>query len=141
VTRRFTSAGCFYLQDPDRTAGIRVDCAPAQVPPEGAVPMVSGVIQTVASERVIAATSVANLIRESKTFQIPSVMQTGRQLGMCMMNDSLCDLVKHKVVAPEEALDKAIDRSGLAAMLGKVGITAPRGPQMVLCVVKVMTSA
>jgi twitching motility protein PilT len=80
-----------------------------------------------AFEVLIAASSVANLIRESKTFQIPSVMQTGRQLGMCMMNDSLCDLVKHKVVAPGEALNKAIDRSGLAAMLAKIGITAPSG--------------
>jgi twitching motility protein PilT len=57
--------------------------------------------------------AVANLIRESKIFQIPSIMQTGRNLGMRLMNDSLVALVKDGVVAPEEAMLKANDKSGL----------------------------
>jgi twitching motility protein PilT len=43
---------------------------------------------------------VANLIREAKIFQIPSVLQTSRKQGMCLMNDSLLDLVKRNVVEP-----------------------------------------
>jgi len=57
--------------------------------------------------------SIANLIRESKIFQIPSVIQTGKKLGMCLMNDSLLDAVKKKVVEPQEAYAKAIDKAGL----------------------------
>jgi twitching motility protein PilT len=57
--------------------------------------------------------AVANLIREGKIFQIPSIMQTGRKSGMRLLNDSLLDLVKRRVVAPEEALNKALDKSGL----------------------------
>jgi twitching motility protein PilT len=57
--------------------------------------------------------SIANLIRESKIFQIPSVIQTGRKFGMCLMNDSLLDAVRKKVVEPQEAYAKAIDKAGL----------------------------
>jgi twitching motility protein PilT len=57
--------------------------------------------------------AISNLIRESKIFQIPSIMQTGRKVGMCLMNDSLLRLVKDGIVAPEEALAKANDKPGL----------------------------
>ena len=61
--------------------------------------------------------AISNLIRESKIFQIPTIMQTGRKIGMCLMNDSLFRLVKDGVVAPEEALSKSNDKSGLQLML------------------------
>jgi twitching motility protein PilT len=77
-------------------------------------------------EVLVSTLSVANLIREAKTFQIPSVMQTGRSLGMCMMNDSLAELVRKKIVAPEEAMDKALDKSGLAVMFQKIGVSVPK---------------
>jgi twitching motility protein PilT len=66
--------------------------------------------------------AIANLIRESKVFQIPSIMQTGRKLGMCLMNDSLFKLAKDGIVAPEEALAKANDKPGLLAAFQSAGI-------------------
>ncbi len=66
--------------------------------------------------------SIANLIRESKIFQIPSIMQTGRKMGMCLMNDSLFRLVKEGTVAPEEALAKANDKPGLLAAFQSANI-------------------
>lgn len=66
--------------------------------------------------------AIANLIRESKVFQIPSIMQTGRKSGMCLMNDSLFKLAKDGVVAPEEALAKANDKAGLLAAFQSAGI-------------------
>lgn len=75
-----------------------------------------------AMEVLIVTHSVSNLIRERKTFQINSVLQTGRNLGMCTMNDSFLDLVKQKKVMPEEAYDKAIDKAGLLGMYEKHGI-------------------
>ncbi|MFN2442105.1 MAG: type IV pilus twitching motility protein PilT [Thermoanaerobaculia bacterium] len=75
-----------------------------------------------ALEVLIGTPSVANLIREGKTFQIPSMMQTGRRLGMRLMNDSLLELVKNGIVEPSEALAKSGDKAGLMAMLRSNGI-------------------
>ena len=66
--------------------------------------------------------AIANLIRESKVFQIPSIMQTGRKSGMCLMNDSLFKLAKDGIVAPDEALAKANDKAGLLAACQSAGI-------------------
>jgi twitching motility protein PilT len=73
-------------------------------------------------EILIVTPSVSNLIREAKIFQIPSVMQTGKKYGMTTMTDSLADLVKRKVVAPEEAHAKALDKPALLNALRKHGI-------------------
>jgi twitching motility protein PilT len=78
-----------------------------------------------ALEVLICTSSVANLIREGKTFQIPSVMQTGRGIGMTTLNDSLLDLVKKGVVAPAEALSKAVARTELRQLLERAGIDVP----------------
>ena len=69
--------------------------------------------------------SISNLIREQKIFQIPSIMQTGRKLGMSLMNDSLFRLVKEGIVAPEEALSKANDKPGLLQMYQQANISMP----------------
>jgi len=47
--------------------------------------------------------AIGNLIREAKTFQIPSVMQTARKDGMQLMDQHILDLLKTKRVSPEEA--------------------------------------
>jgi twitching motility protein PilT len=70
-----------------------------------------------ALEVMFGVSSISNLIREAKIFQIPSIIQTGKKLGMCMMNDSLLDLVKKKIVEPQEAYAKAVDKVGLLTML------------------------
>ena len=64
--------------------------------------------------------AVANLIRESKTSQIATIMQTGKARGNCMLNDSLATLVQKKYVSYEEALSKSMDKSDLARRLNKV---------------------
>jgi twitching motility protein PilT len=79
-------------------------------------------------EILIGTPSVANLIRESKIFQIPSIMQTGKKYGMCLMNESFTDLVKKKIVEPQEAYAKAFDKPGLVNMLKKAGIDTSWAP-------------
>jgi len=74
-----------------------------------------------AMEILIATSSVANLIREGKTFQIPSMMQTGKGVGMQMLNDALFDLVKKKLVEPAEAYAKAVQKPELKQMLERGG--------------------
>jgi twitching motility protein PilT len=78
-----------------------------------------------ALEVMFAVPAIANLIRESKIFQIPSIMQTGRKLGMALMNDSLLKLVKDGVVTAEEALSKSYDRSTLTTLLQQAGVSVP----------------
>src|SRR5499427_4750605 len=74
-----------------------------------------------AREVLLCTSSVANLIREGKTFQIPSMMQTGKGVGMQTLNDALFDLVKKKLVEPQEAYAKAIHKTELKQMLERGG--------------------
>jgi twitching motility protein PilT len=75
-----------------------------------------------AHEILLVTSGVANLIREGKTFQIPSIMQTGRAHGMTTLNDSLLELVKRKVVEPREAWAKAVAKADLKAQLERAGL-------------------
>jgi twitching motility protein PilT len=79
-------------------------------------------------EVLIGTPPVANLIREAKIFQIPSSMQTGKKYGMCLMNDSFLDLVKRKVVEPQEAYAKAVDKAGLLSQFKKNNIDTSWAP-------------
>jgi twitching motility protein PilT len=78
-----------------------------------------------AMEILLVSSGVANLIREGKTFQIPSVMQTAKGIGMCTLNDSLLDLVKRDLVDPAEALSKAIAKGELKQLFERNGISLP----------------
>ena len=82
-----------------------------------------------AMEVMVATPSISNLIREAKTFQIPSIMQTGRRSGMCLMNDSFLDLVKRKLVEPQEAYAKAVDKAGLVALFKRNAIDVSWAPR------------
>jgi len=75
-----------------------------------------------AFEILICTPAVSNLIREGKTFQIASAMQTGRKVGMITQTDSLYDLVIKKIVTPEEAYLKAADKEALVKKLEPDGI-------------------
>jgi twitching motility protein PilT len=60
-----------------------------------------------ALEILVCNKAVGNLIRDNKTFQIKSVLQTGATHGMCLLDASLADLVKNKVITREEAARNA----------------------------------
>ncbi len=64
-----------------------------------------------ALEILIGTKAVANLIRENKTFQIRSVLQTGATHGMVQLEASLAELVRSRVVTREEALLQSEDPS------------------------------
>jgi twitching motility protein PilT len=76
----------------------------------------------VAAQEVLLCTgAVSNLIREGKTFQIPSIMQTGKSQGMSTLTDALFDLVKKKWVDPTEAYLRSVDKSSMRGLLEKGG--------------------
>jgi twitching motility protein PilT len=80
-----------------------------------------------AMEILLATPAVSNLIREGKTFQIPSVIQTSRRLGMVTMHDALLELVESGKIEPREALAKATDKSAMTQALKTRGLDVPSG--------------
>jgi twitching motility protein PilT len=74
-----------------------------------------------AREILLSTNAISNLIREAKTFQITSVMQTSRRGGMCTLNDALIELVDAGQVEPKEAYMKATDKSGFSQALRSRG--------------------
>jgi twitching motility protein PilT len=64
-----------------------------------------------ALEILVCTPACANLIRENKSFQIPSVIQTGRKYGMQSLDNAIEDLLKRGWIAPEEAYSKCVDKS------------------------------
>ncbi len=70
-----------------------------------------------AYEVLVANPAVSNLIREGKTYQISTIMQTGKKQGQQMLNSHLSQLVNDGIVNTEEAMDKAIDKENLKALI------------------------
>ena len=79
-----------------------------------------------AFEILLCNSAVSNLVREGKTFQIISAMQTGRGSGMVTLTDSLVALVKQGLVEPDEAYRKAVDKDALVSKLSAAGISMAR---------------
>jgi twitching motility protein PilT len=61
-------------------------------------------------EILVGSAALSSMIRENKTFQIPSLMQAGQAQGMQTMDMALERLVRAREIAPETALQKAVDK-------------------------------
>jgi twitching motility protein PilT len=102
----------------DRQAQIRVmlaDCLKGVISQTLCKKVGGG--RVAAREILLSVPAVSNLIREGKAFQIPSVMQTSRKLGMIQLGDVLIDLVDQGLVEPKEAYMKSTDKQSFMAML------------------------
>jgi twitching motility protein PilT len=71
----------------------------------------------VALEILIATSAVRNLIRESKTYQIPSMIQTGKKYGMQLMDDGIMDLYTRGWISSDDAYIKANDKARFRPLL------------------------
>ncbi|MDL1958547.1 MAG: type IV pilus twitching motility protein PilT [Deltaproteobacteria bacterium] len=65
----------------------------------------------VAFEILIATPAVRNLIREGKTYQIPSSMQTGKKFGMSTLDDAIMELMQKGRIDPDNAYNKCVDKA------------------------------
>ncbi len=72
-----------------------------------------------AMEILIATPAVRALIRDGKSHQIPSAMQTGKRYGMQMLDDSIMDLLNRKKIDPDDAYAKAFEKARFRPMLRK----------------------
>jgi twitching motility protein PilT len=64
-----------------------------------------------ALEILVVTPAIANLIREAKTFQIPGMLQVGKKYGMQTLDDAIMDLLNRKMIAPEDAYSRCIDKT------------------------------
>jgi len=71
----------------------------------------------VALEICIATPAVRNLIRESKTYQIPSMMQTGKKYGMQLLDDAIMDLYNKGWISGDDAYIKANEKGRFRTLL------------------------
>jgi len=72
----------------------------------------------VALETMVATPAIRNLVREGKTFQINTSIQTGSKYGMQTMDNSLKDLYINGKITKESALSSAIDREMMERYIG-----------------------
>jgi len=82
-----------------------------------------------AREILLTTPAISNLIREGKTFQIPSIIQTSKKLGMLTLNDALLELVEKKAIEPDEAYLRSVEKSGLSASLKAKGFKVTLTPE------------
>lgn len=73
------------------------------------IPKASGEGRIACVEVLMASSAVRNLVREQKTHQIYSMMQTGARFGMQTMDNALRDLLVRGLITYEEAIKRAVD--------------------------------
>jgi len=82
------------------------------------VPTKDGTGRELALELLVNTPAVSALVRDGKTFMLPGVMQTGKKVGMIMMDDALAGLYHEGKITKDEAIGRAIDPGTLRATLG-----------------------
>jgi len=83
------------------------------------LPTEDGTTRAVACEVMIPTPAIRNLIREGKTHQLMTVMQTGTKHGMVTMDASLADMYKRGIISLDMAMQRAIDPAVLQTLLEK----------------------
>ncbi|RZL11756.1 MAG: type IV pilus twitching motility protein PilT [Pedobacter sp.] len=73
--------------------------------------------RVLAQEILVGTPAIGNMIRDGKTFQIPSIMQASKKDGMSTMDGSLMDLVTRKIITPDEAYRKAFEKKTFEHLL------------------------
>ena len=75
------------------------------------IPSVDGKVMRLALEVLIGSLSVANLIRDNKTYQIQSTMQMGKNIGMRLMDDSIVELLEAEKISLQAAIANVNNKS------------------------------
>ncbi|MHC4952563.1 MAG: type IV pilus twitching motility protein PilT [Planctomycetota bacterium] len=81
---------------------------------------VDGKGRIAAIEILVGTPAVRSLIREDKTYQLPTLMQTGRKYGMVYLDDALEDLLRRNLVPPLEAFEFANEKERFATYLHNI---------------------
>ena len=105
---------------PEQQAQVRIQLADVLecVVSKALLPRIGGG-RVAAYEILVATPAVRSLIRQNKSFQITSAMQTGKRQGMQLLDDALADLVRSRQTTLDDALAVANDPAALRAQLGR----------------------
>jgi len=85
------------------------------------IPNKDGKKMEIALEILIGSMPVANLIRDDKVFQMPSIMQTGKKNGMRIMDESILELLEKNKITLESALQYANNKNVFKQYINKQG--------------------
>ena len=83
------------------------------------IPRADGQGRVLAMEILVNNTAVANLIREGQTFMLPGLIQTGKKLGMKLMDDSVADLFRAGLITADEAVYRAEVKNQMRQIVGQ----------------------
>jgi twitching motility protein PilT len=99
----------------DQQEQVRVQLSEALIAVlcQALMPRKNEVGRVAAFEFMVVTSAIANLIRENKVFRIPSSIQTGKKLGMQLLDDHLFSLFTKDKIEEEEAVDRAQNSSDL----------------------------
>jgi twitching motility protein PilT len=81
------------------------------------VPRKDGQGRVLAMELLVNTPAVSNCIREGKTFMLPGVMQTGKNVGMITMDESLRQLYVKGIISQDEVMFRADDKAQMRSFL------------------------
>ncbi|MGL5641447.1 MAG: type IV pilus twitching motility protein PilT, partial [Paraclostridium sp.] len=84
------------------------------------IPTIDGRNRVVAVEVMMTTPAIRNLIRESKTYQIPNMIQTGTKLGMQSMDQELVNLFRQGKISRESVLSRCADFEYTSRLIGGV---------------------
>lgn len=82
------------------------------------VPTSDGKGRVAGFEIMVSNPAIENHIRKCETFKIPSVIQTSRRAGMCLLDDSLLELYRSGRVTREAVLERCFDRRTVEQKIG-----------------------
>ncbi len=86
------------------------------------VPRIDGSGRIAATEILLANAAARNLIREGKTYQLPNVIRTSREIGMVSLDEALVNLYLKRIISYEAVLTFCWDRKEVEKLTGSVGI-------------------
>jgi len=92
------------------------------------LPRSSGPGRVPINEIMVATPAIRNLIRENKTHQIPSIIQTGASHGMTSMDQCLRDAYMKGVITLEDAMTRCMNVEELKKMINLGGAGQQGGP-------------
>ena len=84
------------------------------------IPRADGKGRALAIEILMNTPAIGNVIRESKTFMLPGIIQTGKKLGMKLMDDSLQELFQAGIISAEEAVYRAEQKNQMLQITGNL---------------------
>jgi twitching motility protein PilT len=82
------------------------------------IPRADGNGRALAMEILMNTPAIGNVIREGKTFMLPGIIQTGKKLGMKLMDDAIADLFQSGIISAEEAVYRAEQKNDMINLTG-----------------------